>query len=68
VADEQWHPDQIGQFDADGFYLLKVPYALPTELVMDILRHGRHVSVLGPDTLRQQVRCEMEIAIESYVN
>jgi predicted DNA-binding transcriptional regulator YafY len=67
VADEQWHPDQIGQFDADGCYLLKVPYAQPTELVMDILRHGRHVSVLGPDTLREQVKCEMEAAIQAYV-
>jgi len=67
VADEQWHPDQIGQFDADGYYLLKVPYAQPTELVMDILRHGRHVCVLGPDALKERVRSEMETAIQSYL-
>jgi WYL domain len=57
------HGLHVKYFDADGFYLLKVPYAQPTELVRDILRHGRHVSVLAPDTLRKLVRNEMEAAI-----
>ena len=48
VADEKWHPFQIGGFDGEGYYLLKVPYAQPTELMMDILRHGEHVEVIGP--------------------
>ena len=53
VADEEWHPDQVGKLDADGRYVLEVPFAEPTELLMDILRHGYHVEVLGPPELRR---------------
>ena len=66
VSDEQWHPEQVGNFDADGYYLLKVPYAEPTELVMDILRHGHHVEVLAPESLRQAVKAELVLAAENY--
>lgn len=55
VADEEWHPDQVGSLDADGRYFLEVPFAEPTELLMDILRHGHHVEVLGPPELRRAV-------------
>lgn len=55
VADEEWHPEQKGQVEADGHYVLEVPYADPTELRMDILRHGHHVEVLAPEELRAQV-------------
>jgi predicted DNA-binding transcriptional regulator YafY len=55
VADENWHPDQVGHFDAEGYFILQVPYAEPTELMMDILRHGLHVEVLEPAALRQSV-------------
>ncbi len=55
VADEEWHPDQVGSLDADGRYVLEVPFAEPTELLMDILRHGHHVEVLGPPELRRAV-------------
>jgi predicted DNA-binding transcriptional regulator YafY len=40
VADEEWHPHQVGKLEADGRYVLQVPYADATELKMDILRHG----------------------------
>jgi proteasome accessory factor C len=66
VADEQWHPEQAGSFYAEGYYLLKVPYAEPTELVMDILRHGHHVEVLAPEPLRQAVKAELALAAEIY--
>ncbi len=55
VADEEWHPDQVGSLDAQGRYVLEVPFAEPTELLMDILRHGHHVEVLGPPELRRAV-------------
>ncbi|HQW21281.1 MAG TPA: WYL domain-containing protein, partial [Rhodocyclaceae bacterium] len=32
VASEQWHPQQKSSLGADGYYLLEVPYANPTEL------------------------------------
>lgn len=66
VADEQWHTDQIGRFDADGYYLLKVPYAQTTELMMDILRHGRHVEVLEPTELRKAVEETLLAALQNY--
>ncbi len=55
VADEEWHPDQVGSLDAEGRYVLEVPFAEPTELLMDILRHGNHVEVLAPPSLQRAV-------------
>ena len=51
VARESWHPEQDGQFQLDGSYLLKVPYSDPRELVMDILKYGPDVEVLAPESL-----------------
>ena len=60
VSKEQWHPRQVCQWHTDGSYELTVPYNNPTELVMDILRHGRHVEVLEPKGLREQVVEEID--------
>jgi predicted DNA-binding transcriptional regulator YafY len=54
VADETWHPDQIGQW-VDGVYELQVPYSDDRELLMDILKYGPDVEVVAPDSLRQAV-------------
>lgn len=51
VADEHWHPRQRGEWLADGYHLY-VPYSDPTELIMDILRHGPEVEVVEPSVLR----------------
>ena len=56
VADETWHPQQHGHFEASGHYLLRLPYADPRELVMDILRHVPEVEVVEPADLRAMVR------------
>lgn len=56
VSAERWHPNQIGRWDADGHWLLSVPYADPRELVMDILRHVPEVEVIGPEELAVEVR------------
>ncbi|NGP52998.1 WYL domain-containing protein [Thioalkalivibrio sp. XN8] len=55
VARETWHPEQDGQFQLDGSYLLKVPYSDPRELVMDILKYGPDVEVLAPEPLARMV-------------
>jgi predicted DNA-binding transcriptional regulator YafY len=55
VASEQWHPQQHGRFDAQGHYLLDIPYADYRELLMDILRYGAECEVLGPKALRDEV-------------
>lgn len=54
VADEHWHPDQIGQW-RDGNYELQIPYSDPRELIMDILKFGPDVEVVAPPELREAV-------------
>jgi predicted DNA-binding transcriptional regulator YafY len=66
VSNEEWHPDQVGEFDAEGRYILKIPYADPTELMMDILRQGWHVEVLQPKELRLEIQKEAELVLETY--
>lgn len=58
VASERWHSGQQGQLLEDGGYRLSVPYSDERELLMDILRHGAHVTVEAPDVLRARVREE----------
>ncbi len=66
VAAEQWHPRQRTATDERGNYILELPYSNPTELVMDILRHGAQVEVLAPASLRDAVRDEMTRALIAY--
>lgn len=66
VSNEEWHPDQIGEFDTDGHFILKVPYADPTELIMDILRQGQHVEVLEPAELRAEIHKEARLILATY--
>lgn len=58
VAQEQWHPKQKGTFEKDGSYVLELPYADDRELMMDILRYGSDVQVLGPAPLRKSIQTE----------
>ncbi len=55
VSRETWHPQQQSEYDAEGHYLLRVPYSQDTELVMDILRYGAEVEVIEPPELRARV-------------
>ncbi|HNH35750.1 MAG TPA: YafY family protein [Rhodocyclaceae bacterium] len=66
VGAEQWHPDQRTKVEADGGLLLEIPYSNPIELVMDILRHGAGVEVLGPPELRRRVRDDLSRAQALY--
>jgi predicted DNA-binding transcriptional regulator YafY len=66
VAAEFWHHQQKGRFDADGAYLLEIPYTDHRELLMDILKHGVEVEVLAPPSLRQAVRQVLAQAAEIY--
>ena len=66
VAGEQWHPLQQSRFEADGAYVLRLPYANPTELIMDVMRHGRDVEVRAPASLRRAVAAELAAAAATY--
>ena len=66
VADERWHPQQAGQFLTDGKYELRIPYRDARELVMDILKYGPDIEVMGPESLRKQVAEKLTKALEPY--
>ena len=68
VSAEQWHPKQRGWFEADGSYLLELPYSAEQELLMDILRHGPEVEVLSPERLRMRVREQLAAAVGRYAD
>lgn len=55
VADEQWHPEQQGEWLADGRFELRLPYGNPTELVRDLMRWMPECEVLEPASLRKRV-------------
>jgi len=59
VAQEQWHPNQKGTLESDGGYVLELPYSDDRELIMDILKFGAEVEVLGPAALKKRVKAEI---------
>ena len=66
VSREEWHPEQRTRFEADGSYLLEVPYSDHRELLMDILKYGAGVEVLAPAELQDLVRAELAAAETRY--
>ena len=66
VANEEWHPRQKARWLDDGRYELQVPYSDPTELAMDILRHGDSVVVTGDKALAARIRQTLTCALARY--
>lgn len=70
VANEEWHPQQtsrwLGPAEGEGRYELKVPYVDATELMMDILRHGDSVRVVGDKALAAAVARRLNQAAALY--
>lgn len=66
VSQEQWHPDQQGTFLPNGIYQLQIPYSREPELIMDILKYGPDVEVIGPEQLRQAVIDRLRQATKRY--
>ena len=66
VAEEEWHPGVRSEAQVDGGVILRIPYKHDTELVMDILRHGPNVEVLGPAALRESVGRALMTAAQRY--
>jgi len=67
VAEEEWHPAQRASALPGGGVQLEVPYGNAQELIMDILRHGPDVEVIGPPELREAVADAHRKAAELYV-
>ena len=66
VSAQVWHPKQRVTTEADGSYLLEIPYAHERELLMEVLRYGPDVQVPAPDTLRARVAESLRLAAERY--
>jgi predicted DNA-binding transcriptional regulator YafY len=70
VANEEWHPQQKARWldgtPGEGRYELQVPYSDPTELAMDILRHGDSVVVAGDKALAAQIARRLRSAAAQY--
>jgi predicted DNA-binding transcriptional regulator YafY len=68
VSAQSWHPKQRARLEKDGSYVLEVPYADDRELVMEILKYGADVEVIGPAALRQRVAEALRQGAKRYAN
>jgi predicted DNA-binding transcriptional regulator YafY len=66
VSGENWHGQQVGSFDKEGYFILEFDYNQDPELVMDIMKHGSGVEVIGPASLKNKVKAELEKAFKVY--
>jgi predicted DNA-binding transcriptional regulator YafY len=66
VSAQSWHPKQRSRTEADGSYVLEVPYAQDRELLMEILKYADDVEVLSPPALRQRVADALAKAARRY--
>ena len=66
VSGETWHGQQTSSFDEEGRYVLEFDYNQDPELVMEILKHGASVEVLGPPSLKKSVSDELKRALRQY--
>ena len=66
VSAQNWHPKQRSRVEKDGSYVLELPYAEDRELVMEILKFGADVEVVGPDVLRRRVAKALKDAAGRY--
>ena len=66
VSAETWHGQQVSSFDKAGNYTLEFDYNQDPELVMEIMKHGDGVEVIGPASLKSKVKAELEKALKKY--
>lgn len=66
VFGENWHDQQIGSFDVEGYYNLEFDFNQDPELVMNILKYGSGVKVVSPSSLKNIVKVELEKALKNY--
>lgn len=66
VAEEEWHPNQKIKKKKDGSCVIEIPYSDERELIMDILKYGDDIMVLGPKSLKQMVITKLNNALKNY--
>ena len=66
VSGENWHGQQVGSFDKEGYFNLEFDFNQDPELIMDIMKHGSGVEVIGPASLRKKVATEIKKSLKIY--
>lgn len=66
ISREQWHPLQKTRWLEDGRYELRIPYADPLELAMDVLRYHADIEVVAPTALRELIIEKLRSAAKVY--
>jgi predicted DNA-binding transcriptional regulator YafY len=66
VSRQSWHSKQRVRVDADGSLIIEIPYADDRELLMEVMRYGDEVEVLGPAALRGRVVDTLRKALKRY--
>jgi predicted DNA-binding transcriptional regulator YafY len=66
VANESWHPNQVGKYLPDGSYELRVPFSDTREIMMDIMRYGSDVKIISPELLVKVLLDNLEKLSEQY--
>ncbi|MDO9519026.1 MAG: WYL domain-containing protein [Pseudohongiella sp.] len=64
ISMQQWHPQQVGQWDNDE-YVLSFPYGDERELVLDLMRYVPDVVVEQPTALRQSVVARLQAGLKA---
>lgn len=68
VSREVWHPNQKSSFEADGSFVLMIPYSDDRELIGDIMRFGPEVEVIAPQSLKSKVHSTLLAALSRFVS
>jgi predicted DNA-binding transcriptional regulator YafY len=66
VSAQRWHSKQRSRTEADGSYVLEVPYANDQELLMEVLKFGPEAEVLAPPGLRERAAKQLREAAAKY--
>jgi predicted DNA-binding transcriptional regulator YafY len=60
ISEQIWHKKQAVSIDNNGNLFLKIPVADFREIRREILKFGSSVEVLSPDSLRDEIKKEIE--------
>jgi predicted DNA-binding transcriptional regulator YafY len=66
IRGEVWHEGQTEELQKDGSLILNLPASHETEIMMEILKHGSHVEVLEPESLRGKIIKELKASRKIY--
>lgn len=66
VGAQTWHPEQVGEWQADGRYRLRLPYNDDRELLGDVLAHVPEVEVVAPPALRARLQRSLQEGLDRH--